>query len=113
MSKQREKPTGFERGSGNIFADIGLPKPEEALAKAKLAEAIAETIGRRRLTQDEAARILGVDQPKVSKIVNGRLDGFTQDRLMRYLRALGHDVEITVRQPAAYEEEGQLTVTVT
>lgn len=105
--------TEFTRGSGNIFADIGLPGPEDALAKARLAEAIAETIDRRRLTQAEAAAILGVDQPKVSLIVNGRLDGFTQDRLMRYLTALGNDVEIVVRHPESYgfDEQGHLSVT--
>lgn len=104
--------TRFRPGSGNVFSDIGLPNPEEALAKAKLAEAISETIERRRLTQLRAAHILGVDQPKVSRIVNGRLDGFTQDRLIRYLRLLGDDVEITVRFPDVYDDHGDLTVTV-
>ena len=76
-----KKGSRFVRGSGNVFADVGLPNAEDALAKAKLAEAIAEAIERRNLTQTETAAILGVDQPKVSRIVNGRLDGFTQDRL--------------------------------
>lgn len=65
------------------------------------------------LTQAAAAAIMGVDQPKVSLIANGRLDGFTQDRLMRYLRALGDDVEIVVHHPDhyEYEEKGHLSVT--
>jgi predicted XRE-type DNA-binding protein len=66
---------------GNGFTDASLPNADDAVAKAKLAEAIAEAIERSNLTQTETAAILGVDQPKVSKIVNGRLDGFTQDRL--------------------------------
>jgi len=75
------EPTRFESGSANVFADLGLPNPDEALAKAGLAQAIAETIERRGLTQEEAARIMGLDQPKVSAIVRGRLTGFAQDRL--------------------------------
>jgi len=102
----------FVRGSGNVFADVGLPNAEDALAKAKLAEAIAEAIERRNLTQSKTAAILGVDQPKVSRIVNGRLDGFTQDRLVRYLRALGEDVEIRVTHPKEGSREGRLTVTI-
>jgi predicted XRE-type DNA-binding protein len=74
-------------------------------------QAIAETIERRGLTQEEAARIMGVDQPKVSAIVRGRLSGFTQDRLTRCVLALGDNVEITVRRPAEYTDAGRLAVT--
>lgn len=103
--------TRFEPGSGNVFADLGFPDPEEALAKAGLAQAISETIERRGLTQEEAGRIMGLDQPKVSAIVRGRLSGFTQDRLTRCVLALGDDVEITVRRPQSYTEAGRLAVT--
>ena len=96
----------------NVFADIGLAEPQGAFARARLAEAIDDTIERRDLTQGEAAEIMGIDQPTVSKIVNGRLDGFSQERLLRYLTALGDDVEIVVRRPEHYGEEGQLTVTI-
>ena len=89
----------------------GLPDPEEALAKAGLAQAIAETIDRRGLTQDEASRIMGLDQPKVSAIVRGRLTGFTQDRLTRCVLALGNDVEITIRSRASSTVAGHLAVT--
>lgn len=106
-----EEATRFESGSGNVFADLGLPNPEEALAKAGLAQAIAETIERRGLTQDEAARIMGLDQPKVSAIVRGRLSGFTQDRLTRCVLALGNDVEITIRSRAPSAAAGHLAVT--
>jgi predicted XRE-type DNA-binding protein len=86
-------------GSGNIFADLGLPDADDLLAKATLAFHIRQTIKARRLTQAKAAEILGLDQPKVSSIVNGRLDGFSTDRLMRFLNDLGCDVQISVSAP--------------
>ncbi len=85
-------------GSGNVFADLGLPHPEEALVKAELAHKITKLIERRRLTQVEAARILDVDQPKVSALRRGRLSGFSLDRLVRFVVLLGHDVEIVVKK---------------
>ena len=86
-------------GSGNIFADLGLPDADDLLAKANLALHIARTIKARKLTQAKAAQLLGLDQPKVSSIINGRLDGFSTDRLMRFLNDLGCDVKITISQP--------------
>jgi predicted XRE-type DNA-binding protein len=83
--------------AGNVFADLGVGAPEEALAKAGLAAQIAAIITRRKLTQVEAARLLGIDQPKVSGLLRGRLAGFSTDRLLRFLTALGSDVEIVVR----------------
>lgn len=113
MSKTNpdEERTRFQQGSGNVFADLGLPNPDEALAKAGLAQAITDTIERRGLTQEEAARIMGLDQPKVSAIVRGRLIGFTQDRLTRCVLALGNDVEITIRSRTAATAAGHLAVT--
>ena len=96
--------------TGNVFADIGIPEPELALAKVCLAEEIDDTIRRRKLTQEEAAEILEIDQGTVSKIVNERLDGFSLDRLIRYLNALGNDVEITVRRSGLSGYQGSLTV---
>ena len=83
--------------SGNIFADLGLPNPEEALAKAELANKIAVLIADRRLTQAKAAKLLGIDQPKVSMLLRGRLTGFSLERLMRFLLLLGQDIKITVQ----------------
>ena len=83
--------------SGNVFADLGLPNPEEALAKAELANKIIELIRERRLTQVQAAKVLGVDQPKVSVLIRGNLTGFSLERLMRFLLRLGQDIKITVR----------------
>jgi predicted XRE-type DNA-binding protein len=84
-------------GSGNVFKDLGVHRPEEALAKAELAHKISEAIARRRLTQSEAATLLKVDQPKISALTRGRLAGFSLDRLVRFLVLLGNDVEIVVK----------------
>ncbi|HZS93948.1 MAG TPA: helix-turn-helix transcriptional regulator [Chloroflexota bacterium] len=94
--------TGKEDGtiiqsSGNVFADLGVTEPDEALAKAELARAIGVLIAARQLTQVQAAEILGIDQPKVSNLTHGRLNGFSVDRLLRFLLALDRDVEIVVR----------------
>lgn len=83
--------------SGNVFADLGLPNPEEALAKAELAHKIAVLIRGKGLTQVQTAKLLGVDQPKVSSLIRGRLSGFSLERLMRFLLLLGHDIKITVQ----------------
>jgi predicted XRE-type DNA-binding protein len=85
--------------SGNVFADLGLPDADDLLAKANLALHIRRTIKARKLTQVRAAKLLGLDQPKVSSIMNGRLEGFSTDRLMRFLNDLGCDVKISVSAP--------------
>ena len=84
-------------GSGNVFADLGVARPQEALAKAELAHKISQTIERRGLTQAEAAKLLEIDQPKISALRRGRLAGFSLDRLVRFLVLLGNDVEIVVK----------------
>ena len=94
MSKRIE----VEEGSGNVFADIGLPNPEERLAKADLAIRISEAIRARRLNQTRAAHILRIDQPKISRLLRGQLSGFSTERLMHFLTLFGRDVE-TVRSP--------------
>ena len=83
--------------SGNVFADLKLPHADDLLAKAKLASRIIEEIQRRRMTQAEAAGILGIDQPKISALKQGKLSGFSIERLMRFLLLLGRDIEITVK----------------
>ena len=86
----------YTRSSGNVFADLGLPKSDELLAKAALANQIASIVSHRHLTQMEAARVLGTGQPKVSELLAGKLDGFSIERLIRYLNTLGRDVQIVV-----------------
>ena len=83
--------------SGNVFADLGLPNPEEALAKAELAHKITLLIQDKGLTQVQSAKLLGIDQPKVSALIRGRLSGFSLERLMRFLLMLGQDIKITVQ----------------
>ena len=90
--------TQATRSSGNVFADLGLAEPEELLAKAKLAHEISRILEQRKLSQAKASQILGVDPAKVSALVRGRLTGFSTDRLLRFVVALGHDVEITVKR---------------
>ena len=99
------------QSSGNVFADLGLPDAEEALTKSRLAQHIAETIARKRLTQVQAASLLGIDQPKVSALLRGRLTGFSTDRLLRFLTALDQDVEIVIRAKPRSRRHGKLSVT--
>ena len=99
------------RSSGNVFADLGLPGADHLLAKADLAIEISSIIEDRGLTQAEAAEIMGVDQPKVSALVRGRLDGFSMERLYRFLNALGRDVEIVVRPTPESQKGSRLRVT--
>jgi predicted XRE-type DNA-binding protein len=87
------------RSSGNVFDDLGIANPEQYLAKAELAAQILKVVQQRGLTQLAAAKLLGINQPKVSALMNGRLDGFSSDRLFRFLNALGCDVQITVSRP--------------
>lgn len=99
-----------EESSGNVFADLGLPNPEERLAKAGLAARISEAIRSRRLTQTQAARILKIDQPKISRLLRGQLSGFSTERLMHFLTRLGRDVEITVKRAPRSRRLGSLRV---
>jgi predicted XRE-type DNA-binding protein len=91
------KKTDYQVGSRNVFADLGLEAPEEALAKAELTVKISEIIEAKGLTQAAAAKILGIDQPKVSALLRGKLTGFSTERLIRFLNALGQDVKIVVK----------------
>ena len=104
------KTISVVEGSGNVFADIGLPNPEERLAKADLAIRIASAIRARRLTQARAARVLKIDQPKVSRLLGGRLSGFSTERLMHFLTLLGRDVEIVVKAAPRSRRQGRLRV---
>jgi predicted XRE-type DNA-binding protein len=98
------------KSSGNVFADLGVPHPREAMAKAELAHQIARVIKERKLTQTTAAEILGVDQAKVSALARGRLRGFSTDRLFRFLNALDQDIEITVKQKPTSRDHARVHV---
>jgi predicted XRE-type DNA-binding protein len=92
--KTKPERIEYEIGSENVFADFGYTNPEEAKAKWDLAFLIGSIIKQKNLTQEQAAELIGVDQPKISKITRGILSEFTLERLMRYLVLLGYDVEI-------------------
>jgi predicted XRE-type DNA-binding protein len=83
--------------SGNVFADLGLPNAEELGTKLRLCFLINKILAERKLTQAEAARILGVNQPKISALKSYKLEGFSVERLMHFATALEHDVVIEIR----------------
>ena len=95
--------------SGNIFADLGLPNPEQELMKAELTLQIYRIIKRRGMTQAEAAKALGIKQPHVSLLMRNRAGSFSVGRLMEFLTALGQDVKIAVRP--SRKEHGEMSVT--
>jgi len=92
MAKQQITPS-----TGNVFADLNLPDAEELQTKARLGAAICRIVEQKRLSQAEVAHLLGINQPKVSALLHYKLEGYSVERLMRFLVALGHDVEIVVR----------------
>jgi predicted XRE-type DNA-binding protein len=96
--------------SGNVFADLKLPRADDLLAKAELAAKIIAEIQRRRMTQAQAAAILGIDQPKISTLKQGKLSGFSVERLMRFLLLLGRDIEIAVKEKPRSRPTARLRV---
>jgi predicted XRE-type DNA-binding protein len=95
--KARKKAARVTESSGNVFADLGLPNPEQELLKAQLTLQIHSILKGARITQAEIAKILGVRQPQVSLLLRNRAGSFSVGRLMEFLTALRRDVEITVR----------------
>ena len=97
-------------GKGNVFVDLGLPRPQDRLAKAQLAHSIGQVIASRGLTQTKAAEIMGLDQPKISALMRGQLKGFSAERLFRCLNDLGQEVEITIRPTDQHGRRGSIHV---
>lgn len=97
VSAQSSK-TSVIPGSGNVFKDLQLPDAEEKHTKVRLAVTINQIIESGNLSQAAASEILKVNQPKISALANYRLDGFSVERLMNFLNALGRDVEIVIRK---------------
>lgn len=97
------------RGTGNVFEDLGMPDAAERQTKTRLAFAVNEVLKARKLKQREVAEILGIPQSKVSALKNYRLDQFSVERLMEFLTALNHDVEIMIR-PRAQAGVGHIAV---
>lgn len=95
--KRNSKRSHVRRGSGNVFADLGFDHPEEELLKAQLVREIRDVIKKRKLTQAKAAERLGLKQPDVSALVNGRVHTFSLERLLRCVRRLDQDVTLVIR----------------
>jgi predicted XRE-type DNA-binding protein len=104
------KKSKITRSSGNIFADLGLENPQEHYVKAHLVMLISKMIESQRLTQGEAASLIGLRQPDMSKLLRGRFEGFSLERLLKFVRALGSDVEIKIK-PSRPKQEGKILVT--
>ncbi|HEX9112459.1 MAG TPA: helix-turn-helix transcriptional regulator [Terriglobales bacterium] len=98
-------------GSGNVFADLGLRNAGEKQTRVRLAVAINQIIQARHLSQTAAARLLGINQPKISALVNYRLEGFSVERLMHFLNALDRDVEIVIRKKPRSRRSARVMVT--
>lgn len=110
---QRAKAAGpmkIESSSGNVFADLGLPHPEERLAKAELARVIHALVREKGWTQRRAAKVLGIAPPDMSDLMRGKLARFSQERLGRFLNSLGMDVHIQVRPRKQTNRRATVTV---
>jgi predicted XRE-type DNA-binding protein len=107
-TKKSASPVSITEGSGNVFADLGLPNPEQEMMKARLTLQIYHIIRDRGLTQVQAAKTLGIKQPHVSLLMRNRAGSFSVGRLMEFLTALGQDVEIAVRP--SRKEHGEMSV---
>jgi predicted XRE-type DNA-binding protein len=112
VAKSMKAKAEHTQGSGNVFADLGLPDADERMLKAQLAVQIRRFIEEKGWTQVEAAEAVGLDQPKVSHLLRGRLAGFSVDRLLGILNRLGHSVEVRISAEEYDPEEAQTLVTV-
>lgn len=110
MARRSTKRGLIEASSGSVFADLGLPDAEELDTKLRLAIEINRLLKTRRLSQVHSAALLGISQPKISALKHYKLDGFSVERLMVFLTALGRDVEIRIRAHRAANSHGRIVV---
>jgi predicted XRE-type DNA-binding protein len=108
---QRTTKVPVTRGTGNVFADLKLSDVDEKLTKVRLAVTINEILKERGLRQEAAAKVLRLNQPKISALANYRLDGFSVERLLRFLNALDRDIEIVIRRKRRAKRLGTILVT--
>jgi predicted XRE-type DNA-binding protein len=108
--KSKSQGEAVTRGSGNVFADLGIADAEEHQTKLKLAHAVNQILEDGRHTQAAAASLLKVNQPKVSALQHYKLDGFSVERLMTFLTALDHDVEIVIRKKPRSRTSARISV---
>jgi len=102
----------YEVGSDNIFADLGLPNPEELMLKAQLAIQVRELVMQRGLTQAQVAEVTGITQPRVSRLLNGHMGDFSVERLFFILQRLGHGVEVRISKRVVQPQQAQPRVVV-
>ena len=111
MPRSKAEPrAAVTRGTGNVFADLGFPDAAERQAKLRLTCVLNGLLDERKLSQAEAAKVLGVSQPKVSALRNYKLAGFSVERLMNLLTALDQDVEIVIRKKPRSRKAAQISV---
>jgi predicted XRE-type DNA-binding protein len=99
-----------EKSSGNVYADLGYTDSDDMMMKAQIVAKIAEIIEQRQLTQEQAAKILRLTQPKISRLLRGQFRGISERRLLRCLTRLGRDVQIVVKRTPRRRAQGRLTV---
>jgi predicted XRE-type DNA-binding protein len=104
------KDTAIVRGSCNVFADLGFADADERQTKLRLAYELNEVLAERSLTQQQAARLLGLSQPKISALGHYKLEGFSVERLMMLLTALDRDIDIVIRKKRKSRPSGRITV---
>jgi predicted XRE-type DNA-binding protein len=97
-------------GSGNVYADLGYENPEEMLLKAHLVRLLSKAMKAKGLNQDQAAEVLGIDQPKVSALIRGQFRGYSLERLFMFLNAFDLDVEVNVKAKPEDRERSSITV---
>ncbi len=100
----------IEKGSMNVYADLGMADAEEMLVKAQLATKIAEIIKHRKLTQVQAAELLGMSQPKLSNMLRGQFRGISEAKMLDCLTRLGRDVQIVVKTASKSRKTGHVSV---
>jgi len=111
VRQKNEVSPAITPSSGNVFADLGFADADERQTKVRLALAINRILEQRRLSQTQAAQRLGINQPKISALARYRLEGFSVERLMHFLNALGRDVEIVIRNKPASRRTARIIVT--
>jgi predicted XRE-type DNA-binding protein len=109
-NRNDEGTVEIERGTGNVFADLGYADAEERQTKLRLAYAINRIVQKRQLTQAAAAVLLGINQPKVSALLNYKLAGFSVERLMTFLTGLDRDVEIVIKKKPRSRAAARISV---
>jgi len=109
-SRNADRDVEVVHGTGNVFEDLGYPDAAERQAKLRLAYALNQVLAQRRLSQAEAAKVLGVTQPKVSALRNYKLVGFSVERLMTLLTALDQDVQIVISRKPRSRRSARISV---